>query len=112
MLLSNKPNILVLPKPSLYRRLFAAEANAELRSLGQITFNDEERNWSSDELAERIVNSDIVITGWGSPAFTDSVLDAATRLKLVAHSAGSIKFMFAEDALHRGFAITCVAPAM
>lgn len=109
---SSQPRILVLPKPSLYRRLFSPSADAELRSLGDVIFNEEERDWSSDELARRIPEFDVVVTSWRAPRFTDDVLAAARRLKLVAHSAGSIKFMFAEDALHRGFAITCVAVAM
>jgi phosphoglycerate dehydrogenase-like enzyme len=112
MVVSGKSSILVLPKPSLYRRLFSAEANAELRSLGHVVFNEEERDWDSEELARRIPEFDVVITGWRSPRFTEEVLGAATRLRLVAHSAGSIKFMFGDDALSRGFKITCVAAAM
>src|SRR5438132_8166456 len=82
------PSILVLPKPSLYRQLFAPESDAELRALGHVEFHREERDLSSHELAERIGAFDIVITGWRSPRFSEEVLAAAKRLKLVAHSAG------------------------
>lgn len=109
---TGKPSILVLPKPSLYRRLFSAEATAELRSLGHVVVNDEERDWTSQELARRIPEFDVVVTGWRAPRFTDEVLAAAGRLKLVAHSAGSIKFMFSEEAITRGFVVTCVAATM
>ena len=108
----SKPNILVLPKPSLYRQLFAADVDARLRGLGHVDFHDGEADLTSRELARRIGSYDVVVTGWRVPAFTDEVLDRATRLKLVAHSAGSIKFMFDEAALDRGFAITTVASAM
>src|SRR5205823_5929371 len=42
----------------------------------------------------RIAEFDGVITGWGSPAFTAEALERAGRLRIVAHSAGSVKFLF------------------
>jgi phosphoglycerate dehydrogenase-like enzyme len=38
-----------------------------------------------------------VVTGWGSPAFTIAVLKRADRLRIVAHSAGSIKGLFPRE---------------
>ncbi len=110
-----RPHILVLPPPALYRKLFTLESNARLRELGTITYNGDERDLTPGELAERIGSADICVTGWRSPKFTDDVLAHATRLKLVAHSAGSIKFMFpgdADAALSRGFTVTTAAAAM
>src|SRR5881275_2067126 len=95
-------NILVLPRPSLYRQLFSPETDARLKQLGRVTFNEQERDWTSEQLAEEIGNYDVVITSWRSPRFTDEVLANATRLKLVAHSAGSIRFMFSQESLERG----------
>jgi phosphoglycerate dehydrogenase-like enzyme len=104
--------ILVLPKPSLYRQLFSSDSDMALRRLGEVTFNVEERDWESAELAGKIAPYDVVITGWRSPRFTEEVLRSATSLKLIAHSAGSVKFMLSDSALDRGFDVTCVAAAM
>ena len=109
---SAAPRILVLPRPSLYRRLFCDKTDARLRALGNVDFNADERELSSVELAARIADSQIIVTGWGSPKFTDAVLESAGKLKLVVHSAGSIRFMFNEAALDRGFAVSTVAVAM
>jgi phosphoglycerate dehydrogenase-like enzyme len=106
------PNILVLPKPSLYRQLFSSEADATLKRLGNVDFHDEERDIGSDELAERIGKFDVVVTGWRSPKFTNDVLSAAKKLKLIAHSAGSIRFMLDDEAIGNGFEVTTVAAAM
>jgi phosphoglycerate dehydrogenase-like enzyme len=106
------PSILVLPRPSLYRQLFSSDSDAALRQLGGVSFNDQERDFTSEQLAAVIDNYDVVITSWRSPRFTDEVLAAARRLKLVAHSAGSIRFMFSQESLERGFDVTCVAAAM
>jgi phosphoglycerate dehydrogenase-like enzyme len=107
-----RPSILVLPKPTVYRKLFAPETDQRLRALGSVDYNPDERDLSSVELASRVGGYDIVISGWGSPKFNEPVLDQAHRLKLIAHSAGSIKFMINADALGNGFAVTSVSIAM
>jgi phosphoglycerate dehydrogenase-like enzyme len=100
----------------LYRKLFSTECDARLRELASfVRFNPEERDWSSDELARQIGDFDVVITGWRSPRFTSAVLESARArpLKLVAHSAGSVKFLLEdEQSLARDFMVTTAAAAM
>ena len=108
----NRPHILVLPPPALYRQLFSPETDARLRSLGTITYNGDERPLTSTDLLGLIKLADVVVTGWRSPKFTEDVIAAATRLKLIAHSAGSIRFLIPEDGLSRGFKVTTAAAAM
>ena len=55
---------------------------------------------------------DVVVTGWRSPKFTDEVLAAAANLKLIVHSAGSIRFMLDDHSIGNGFEISTVAAAM
>ena len=107
-----KPKVFVLPVPSLYSEMFTPEADAQLRELADVTFNSEERNFSSTELADRIGGYDAVFTGWGSPPFTDEVLDAADRLQLVAHSAGSIIRLLPPAVFDRGIVVTHAAAAI
>ena len=109
-------HVLVLPPPTLLRKLFTPEAEARLRQVAaRVELNGDERDWSSGELARRIGQFDVVVTGWRSPKFTADVLRAArTRpLKLVAHSAGSIKFLFEDEQnMFGSFAVTTAAAAM
>ena len=106
------PRILVLPRPSLYQTLFTAEADRALRELGQVTFHDEERDPTSNELAQRIGGFQIVVTGWGSPPFTERVLAGAGELQLIAHTAGSIKHLLPRPVFERGIAVTHAAAAI
>lgn len=106
------PCILVLPRPSLYRTLFTPEADRALRELGEVVFHDEERDLSSEELAGHIAGADIAVTGWGSPRFTGQVLDAAGHLRLIAHTAGSIKHILPRPVFDRGIAVTHAAAAI
>lgn len=104
--------ILVLPQPDLSAELFSESARAELEALGDVTYNRENRNWDSAELARRIAGFDVVVTGWGSPPFTQEVLEGASRLQLIAHTAGTIKRMLPLPVFRRGIAVTHAAVAI
>lgn len=77
------------------------ETWAELKRKFEVTENETEKNWTNDELAESISGYDAVLTGWGSPPFTEKVWEKAERLKLIVHMAGSVKFLFPNDVVQR-----------
>ena len=54
----------------------------------------------------------MVVTGWGSPQFTSEVLSAADQLRLVAHSAGSIKNLLRLAVLEPAISVTHAASAI
>jgi phosphoglycerate dehydrogenase-like enzyme len=56
---------------------------------------------TAENLAERIGEFDVLVTAWGSPRLTDEVLRKATQLRLIAHAAGSVKFMLSQEAVQR-----------
>ncbi len=110
--MSTDSHLLVAIPPQLYRQLFDNAADNALRELVEITFNTEERNWDSTELARRLVGHDLVITGWGTPIFTPEVVAAATELKLIAHSAGSVKTLLPPPVFAQGINVTHAAVAI
>jgi phosphoglycerate dehydrogenase-like enzyme len=105
-------SILVVPPRPLYRKLFSPAADAKLRSLGDARFNESDADWSADELRSRVAETDVLLTSWRTPRLTDALLDAAPRLRLVAHSAGSVKFMLDESLMARGIAVSTAGAAM
>jgi phosphoglycerate dehydrogenase-like enzyme len=92
--------------------LFTPQATRALHALGRVVLHDRESDLTSEELAERIPGFDAVVTGWGSPRFTDQVLTAADRLRLIAHSAGSIKGLLPPAVFERGIVVTHAASAI
>ena len=106
------PSIFVAITPALRARLFAGDAIAALNSIGTIALQQQVENLKSAELAKCIGEFDAVITGWGTPAFDDSVLAAAKRLRIVAHSAGSIKHVLPPALFERGIVVTHAAAAI
>lgn len=96
-----RPRVLALPGPELRARMFTPRAEQALADLADVTWNDTGERWTSEQLAAVIGEYDGLITGWGSPRITPEVLAAARRLKIIAHSAGTVKFLVDEDVLRQ-----------
>jgi phosphoglycerate dehydrogenase-like enzyme len=96
-----KPRVLYVPPPSHTKRVFHPETYGALCQAFEVTARESEERFTSAQLAEQVAGYDAVVTGWGSPAFTAEVLEKADRLRLVAHSAGSVKFLFTQELVDR-----------
>ena len=92
-----KPRVLCIPTSRHMEYVFSEMCLEKLKSKFDVTFNELGRDYTSDEVAERIEGFDALITGWGSPPLKKTVFENADRLKIIAHSAGSIKYMLSED---------------
>ncbi len=107
-----RARIFVAIRPALYQALFRPAADERLQALGAVHFQAGADNLTSAELAQCIRGQEVVITGWGSPSFTDEVLAAADRLRLIAHSAGTIKRLLPPAVFTAGHRVTHAAAAM
>lgn len=66
-----------------------------------VTVNDSGTNLSTQQVAEGIAGYDAIVTGWGAPPLTADVFEAADKLALIAHSAGSIKALVSREVIDR-----------
>jgi len=89
--------VLSLPTPSHIQRMFCTTDWEALKTEFDVTDNHEELTPSADEVREKIADYDAVLTAWGSPAFSSPTLESAPNLKLVAHTAGSVKGLFSVE---------------
>ena len=110
--MEDKPNTLIAMRPALYDQLIAEEQQERLRNLGDVTIQPVEDNLTESELTGLIGGHDIVITGWGTPTFSETILAAADRLQLIAHSAGTIKRLLPPPVFADGRRVTHAAAAM
>jgi phosphoglycerate dehydrogenase-like enzyme len=108
----SKPKIYVAIGPSLYKSLFSTKTDVMLRESGEVHFNTEEKRFSSAELGQKLRGFDAVVTGWGMPVFDAELLKEATSLKLIAHSAGTVKTMLPLPVFERGINVTHAAAAI
>ena len=99
--MSDKPKVWYWPPRSHTERVFRPEHFQALLEEFDVTVNELDRNLTTEEIEEGIEEYDAIITGWGSPSFSATALEKAERLKIVAHSAGSVKFLFPDDLVQR-----------
>jgi len=92
-----KKSVLCTPTGSHIRRVFSDRTLGRLRHRFKVTFNTKGRDYTPREVAEDIRGYDGLITGWGSPHLTEDVFESADCLRIVAHSAGSVKYMLSKE---------------
>ncbi len=63
-------------------------------------------------ISGRIDRAEILITGWGTPALTDQIINRAGKLRAIAHSAGSVKTLVPPIAYQKGIAVANVRHAL
>jgi len=96
-----RKRVLCIPTSEHTEYVFTAETLGRMRTLFDVAFNDLGRDYTSEEVASRIKWFDALIAGWGSPPLTESVFENADRLRIIAHSAGSVKGLLPKNVVKR-----------
>ena len=105
-----KPELFIAITRTLRSSLFSSESEERLGRLFTVCGGDHDEKLTSADVAGRIGGCTALITGWGTPEITSEVLAAATELRIIAHSAGSIRRLIPKAALVQGIAVTHAAP--
>ena len=101
--------ILFMPRTGLSQDILSDRARTTLNDLGEVVWNDMDRDYTPEEYAVLLPGADAVVTSWGTPAFTPALLDAADRLKIVGHAAGSVKHLMPKAGYDRGVVVLSAA---
>lgn len=97
----SRPRVLYVPTRSHTERVFRPEEWERFCSTFDVAVNESDKNLSSAEVAERIPGFDALVTGWGSQPLTEALFGNADRLRIIAHSAGSVRALIADDLVER-----------
>ena len=85
---------------------FTPKAKAALEALGDVEYNDTGRQaYTKEELIEHVKDVDILVTGWKTPRIDEDVLKAANRLKIHAHTGGTVATMICKEEYDRGIIV-------
>ena len=95
-------SFVTLPKNSVFPTFFTEENISLAESLGQVVWNDRNIHLTHEEIADRIGDSDIYVTGWGSPRLDSRILDRAPNLKLLVHLCGTVVPFVSDEMWERG----------
>jgi phosphoglycerate dehydrogenase-like enzyme len=101
---------LLVATPSVREMVFSSQSLARLERLGELVVLDDPTD--ADALVAGLPETDVLITSWGATPLTAEVLDHAGRLRLIAHSASSVKHFVTDEVFRRGIRITQAGQAM
>ncbi|MFI5695522.1 hydroxyacid dehydrogenase [Kribbella sp. NPDC051586] len=108
--MAGKLRIVLAATPSFREMVFGATSVARLEALGDVVVLDEPGD--AEALTAALPGTDVLITSWGATPLTAAVLGKADRLRLVAHSASSVKHFVTGEMFRRGVRITQAGQAM
>ncbi|HEX8523233.1 MAG TPA: hydroxyacid dehydrogenase [Tepidisphaeraceae bacterium] len=107
--MSGKPVVALALSKSLHEIMFMSEDLSRLGELAEVVGPVQEPK--SEAIQPLLREATAAITCWGSPRFDAALLDGAPKLKLIAHSAGSIRPVVTDAVYERGIQITTAAAA-
>ena len=81
------------------------EAAEKIELLGNVSWNRSEIEFSVQELREKIKAADVCITGWGCKCLDRSVLEGNDRLRLIAHTGGSVAGLASDYLYEKGIRV-------
>jgi len=99
-------HIAVLIPQVTWDQVISAEAATELESAGRLLRPDVK---DEAQVRKALSEATVALTGWKCPKMTAELLAAAPRLKLIAHTAGSVKGLIDASAWERGVAVSHAA---
>lgn len=94
-----------------YQRMRMPEFEAELHGMGSVIFCRQPRELSEAEYSALWEESDAVITGWGFRPPSVETLQRADRLKIICHTAGSVRGI-PRYAIEKGIIVTSARAAI
>jgi phosphoglycerate dehydrogenase-like enzyme len=91
--------------------MMTPQLEQELNALGEVIACRNARELSEEEYGALWERADAVLSGWGVRPPTPAILDRAARLKVISHTAGSVR-MFPRYTLEKGVVITSARAAI
>ena len=82
--------LVTIPKGIVRDTFIPPETAAHLAELGEVSWNETDRQFTPQELGDRLSGVEVLGTGWGTASLTEEVLAKADTLKIVAHTGGTV----------------------
>lgn len=98
--------LMVAMPEGLFHQFFTAEDVARLRSHGNLVLSPTPEDHRSPGARELLASAEILITGWGADLLDAELMSQAPRLRLVVHSAGTVRKIVTADAYERGLRVS------
>jgi phosphoglycerate dehydrogenase-like enzyme len=107
-----KPRVLMAVSPEHRKEIFSEDALHKLASFASASYHPGPGDMAVEDLARSISCFDGLITCWGSPPITPEIMGKARRLRIISHSAGSVRSFVCEEVFSRGICVTNASSAI
>ena len=97
--------LVTMPKGEIFDTFFNEELESKLEEIGEVIWNDSIAQYTKSQLCEKIKDIDICVTGWGTEAFDEEILSHANKLRLIAHTGGSVRPYVTDAVYDRGIRV-------
>lgn len=104
-----QPLIYVAISAQLYEEIRLEDHLPCLQQVARVERWQEPGNPPLDVVVDAIQRAEVLVTGWGTPSLKDALQDwtpDSSPLRLIAHTAGSIKGLLNLDAMQRGLLVS------
>ncbi len=102
---------ILIPEPH-YDRVIVGDTIARLSRLGEVLRPATSSEGLAASLRELLETVDVCLTGWGTPPLPLTSLGPDARLRLIAHTAGSVRRLIPLEAYNRDIQVTHAAPVL
>jgi phosphoglycerate dehydrogenase-like enzyme len=100
-----RPRVALLIPSSRQAEVLSPDTLAHLREVTEVVGGDQDASEIAATLPSLLANADACLTGWGTPPLTEQTLDSARHLRLIAHTAGSVKRLVPPSVFARGIVV-------
>jgi phosphoglycerate dehydrogenase-like enzyme len=100
-----RPRVALLIPAARQGQVLAPAALARLHECAEVIGGSLEAPEIAARLPSLLAETDVALTGWGTPPLTEEALARATRLRLIAHTAGSVKHLIPPEVFTRGIVV-------
>lgn len=106
-----RPKLAFAMNPEKTRHVFNAALLSRLSACCDVVATSPLQNLDSAESRAILADTEVLVTGWGCPMLSPAILRTASKLRLIAHAAGTVKFTVDPSAYARGIRVTHAAEA-
>jgi len=107
--MANKPLIYVAASPELVENVYLREYMPVVENAGRVEYWTGPGSPPLEAVEAAIQRAAVLVTGWGTPALAETLRrwrPEDSPLRLLAHTAGSVRHLVGREALERGLLVT------
>ena len=97
--------LITMPQGIIKDSFVTQQALHKLEELGTVLCNPTDNQLTSEQLSEMVKDIDVLITGWGSVKIDRNILANSDKLKIIAHTGGTVGNLVDECVYQKGIKV-------